>query len=143
MPLFTSVCRCVLPDREGDACPALSVGLYVCMLIAADAYVRAWGGQERDLADEHGWRQVHGDVFRTPEGAVWLAALVGTGGQLALLVVLVLSLTIATELYTESVHTHTRVHVVVVWCLSTDSVAWLRWLRWLRGVCVCVGGGGG
>jgi transmembrane 9 superfamily member 2/4 len=35
-----------------------------------------------DAAEETGWKLVHGDVFRAPQGASWLAVLVGTGVQL-------------------------------------------------------------
>jgi hypothetical protein len=33
--------------------------------------------------DESGWKQVHGDVFRTPAQPMLFAALVGTGAQLS------------------------------------------------------------
>ena len=34
---------------------------------------------ERDLGDEYGWKQVHGDVFRTPGHPIFLTAMIGTG----------------------------------------------------------------
>ena len=43
----------------------------------------------------HRWKLVHGDVFRAPRGLELLAALVGTGVQLALLVLSVILITIA------------------------------------------------
>jgi hypothetical protein len=39
--------------------------------------------QERDIGDEYGWKQVHGDVFRTPPYPILFTALIGTGYQLA------------------------------------------------------------
>src|SRR5690606_15712250 len=37
---------------------------------------------ERDLGDEYGWKQVHGDVFRTPSYAMFFSVLIGTGSQI-------------------------------------------------------------
>ncbi|CAA6668422.1 unnamed protein product [Spirodela intermedia] len=54
---------------------------------------------ERDVSDESGWKLVHGDVFRPPFGLALLSALVGTGAQLALLVLLVVLLAIVGTLY--------------------------------------------
>ncbi|KAH0768289.1 hypothetical protein AABB24_002079 [Solanum stoloniferum] len=54
---------------------------------------------ERDVSEESGWKLVHGDVFRTPLNLVLLSALVGTGAQLALLVLLVILLAIVGMLY--------------------------------------------
>lgn len=36
---------------------------------------------ERDLGDEYGWKQVHGDVFRPPPYNLAFSTLVGTGYQ--------------------------------------------------------------
>ena len=38
---------------------------------------------ERDLGDEYGWKQVHGDVFRPPSYPMLLSVFVGTGYQVA------------------------------------------------------------
>ena len=57
--------------------------------------------QDQDMRDDYGWKQVHGDVFRRPPGSSLLAALVGTGWQLTLLIVIVLLFTIISDLYTE------------------------------------------
>ncbi|KAL1366013.1 hypothetical protein HN51_013926 [Arachis hypogaea] len=54
---------------------------------------------ERDVSEESGWKLVHGDVFRPPRGLVILSAVVGTGAQLALLVLLVILLAIVGMLY--------------------------------------------
>ncbi|KAJ9505654.1 hypothetical protein QJQ45_022958 [Haematococcus lacustris] len=56
---------------------------------------------ERDLAEESGWKMVHGDVFRSPPALPLLAACVGTGIQLALLIVFVVVLTIAGSFFEE------------------------------------------
>ncbi|KAG5016106.1 hypothetical protein JHK85_022242 [Glycine max] len=54
---------------------------------------------ERDVSEESGWKLVHGDVFRPPRSLVILSAVVGTGAQLALLVLLVILLAIIGMLY--------------------------------------------
>ncbi|PRW59993.1 transmembrane 9 superfamily member 1 [Chlorella sorokiniana] len=56
---------------------------------------------ERDMNEESGWKLVHGDVFRPPRFLEVLAALVGTGVQLALLVLSVILITIAGALFVE------------------------------------------
>ncbi|XP_073308913.1 transmembrane 9 superfamily member 1-like [Primulina huaijiensis] len=54
---------------------------------------------ERDASEESGWKLVHGDVFRTPLSLALLSALVGTGAQLAMLVLLVILFAIVGMLY--------------------------------------------
>ncbi|KAK9095838.1 hypothetical protein Sjap_021335 [Stephania japonica] len=54
---------------------------------------------ERDVSEESGWKLVHGDVFRPARSLVLLSALVGTGAQLAMLVLLVILLAIVGMLY--------------------------------------------
>ncbi|XP_075477935.1 transmembrane 9 superfamily member 1-like [Primulina tabacum] len=54
---------------------------------------------ERDASEESGWKLVHGDVFRTPISLALLSALVGTGSQLAMLVLLVILFAIVGMLY--------------------------------------------
>lgn len=39
---------------------------------------------ERDLGDEYGWKQVHGDVFRPVSQPILFTALVGSGYQVNL-----------------------------------------------------------
>lgn len=58
---------------------------------------------ERDINEESGWKLVHGDVFRPPPNLSLLAALLGTGVQLALLVLFVILITIAGRLWHTSV----------------------------------------
>ena len=45
---------------------------------------------DRDAGEESGWKLVHGDVFRPPKHLGLLAALLGTGVQLALLALFVI-----------------------------------------------------
>ena len=54
---------------------------------------------ERDISEESGWKLVHGDVFRPPPHLPVLCALVGTGVQLALLVLATILITIAGTYY--------------------------------------------
>eukprot|EP00271_Cylindrocystis_brebissonii_P003027 TRINITY_DN1377_c0_g1_i1.p1 TRINITY_DN1377_c0_g1~~TRINITY_DN1377_c0_g1_i1.p1 ORF type:complete len:600 (+),score=132.97 TRINITY_DN1377_c0_g1_i1:226-2025(+) len=54
---------------------------------------------ERDVSEESGWKLVHGDVFRPPRHLALLSALVGTGAQLALLVLAVILIAIVFMLY--------------------------------------------
>ena len=62
--------------------------------------------QDRDLGDDYGWKQVHGDVFRPPAQLGILSSLIGCGFQLALLSMLVLSYSTMHDLYTEYVAAH-------------------------------------
>jgi len=56
---------------------------------------------ERDLGDEYGWKQVHGDVFRPLGHATFFSALVGSGYHVTVVTLSVIVLTIFGELYTE------------------------------------------
>jgi len=47
-----------------------------------------------DVGDESGWKQVHGDVFRAPSHLTLFSALIGTGTQLLVLVLVVIFLAI-------------------------------------------------
>ena len=51
------------------------------------------------MSEESGWKLVHGDVFRPPRNLVLLSTVVGTGAQLALLVLLVILFAIVGMLY--------------------------------------------
>ncbi|CAL5229553.1 g12903 [Coccomyxa viridis] len=75
---------------------------------------------ERDVGEESGWKLVHGDVFRPPRFLELLAALVGTGVQLALLVLSVILITIAGTLFTER---GTIVTVFIICYALTSFVA--------------------
>ncbi|KAL0280902.1 UNVERIFIED_CONTAM: hypothetical protein PYX00_002059 [Menopon gallinae] len=56
---------------------------------------------ERDLGDEYGWKQVHGDVFRPPSHSLLFSSLVGAGFQVAVVTFCVILFAIVGELYTE------------------------------------------
>lgn len=56
---------------------------------------------DRDLGDEYGWKQVHGDVFRAPTYSLFFSALIGAGYQLTAVVLCVITFAILGELYTE------------------------------------------
>ncbi|OZC09873.1 hypothetical protein X798_02979 [Onchocerca flexuosa] len=56
---------------------------------------------ERDLGDEYGWKQVHGDVFRTPSFPMLFSSLVGTGCHVFTVVIITIILAIIGEFYTE------------------------------------------
>ncbi|CAB4011330.1 Transmembrane 9 superfamily member 3 [Paramuricea clavata] len=56
---------------------------------------------ERDLGDEYGWKQVHGDVFRSASYPLLFSSLVGSGYQLAVVGFLVIIMSIIGDLYTE------------------------------------------
>ena len=56
---------------------------------------------ERDLGDEYGWKQVHGDVFRPAAHRQIFAAFVGSGVHLCCSVIAVIGMIIFFELYTE------------------------------------------
>ncbi|XP_001604363.1 transmembrane 9 superfamily member 3 [Nasonia vitripennis] len=56
---------------------------------------------ERDLGDEYGWKQVHGDVFRPANHPMLFSALIGAGYQVTVVVLSVIIFAILGELYTE------------------------------------------
>jgi len=56
---------------------------------------------ERDLGDEYGWKQVHGDVFRPASQPLLFSALIGTGYQISFVVFIVICFAIIGDLYTE------------------------------------------
>lgn len=56
---------------------------------------------ERDLGDEYGWKQVHGDVFRPASHSLLFSALIGSGHQLTTVILSVITFAILGELYTE------------------------------------------
>lgn len=55
---------------------------------------------ERDLGDEYGWKQVHGDVFRMPSFPMLLSSLIGCGFHLSFVTIVVTIFTIMGDLYT-------------------------------------------
>jgi len=57
--------------------------------------------EDRDVGDESGWKQVHGDVFRAPPYLIVFSALIGTGHQLAVLIFSVIIFSILGTLYAD------------------------------------------
>ena len=56
---------------------------------------------ERSFADDSGWKQVHGDVFRPPDNVILFTACLGSGVQLVFLVFGVIMISIMGTLYTD------------------------------------------
>ncbi|VDK48768.1 unnamed protein product [Anisakis simplex] len=56
---------------------------------------------ERDLGDEYGWKQVHGDIFRAPSFPMVFSALIGAGYHIFTVSVITVILAIVGEFYTE------------------------------------------
>uniref|UniRef100_A0A915EJ72 Transmembrane 9 superfamily member n=1 Tax=Ditylenchus dipsaci TaxID=166011 RepID=A0A915EJ72_9BILA len=54
-----------------------------------------------DLPDDYGWKQVHGDVFRTPSYPLIFSSLIGTGYHLLTVLFITIGLAILAEFYTE------------------------------------------
>lgn len=57
--------------------------------------------KERDIGDEYGWKQVHGDVFRPASFPVVFSSLIGVGHQIAFVSLCTICFAIIGELYTE------------------------------------------
>lgn len=77
------------------------------------------GDLDRDLGEDYGWKQVHGDVFRPPPNQSLLAALLGTGYQLVILASLVILYTIMGDLYVE----RASILTVTIFLYALTSVA--------------------
>ncbi|XP_014262291.1 transmembrane 9 superfamily member 3 [Cimex lectularius] len=56
---------------------------------------------EKDLGDEYGWKQVHGDVFRPATNSMMFSAMIGAGYQITVVTFAVIMFAIVGELYTE------------------------------------------
>ncbi|KAK8934437.1 hypothetical protein KSP39_PZI014567 [Platanthera zijinensis] len=72
---------------------------------------------ERDVSEESGWKLIHGDVFRPPRNLALLSTIVGTGAQLALLVLLVILLAIIGMLYVG----RGAIHTTFILCYAFTS----------------------
>ncbi|KAH8510048.1 hypothetical protein H0E87_007826 [Populus deltoides] len=81
---------------------------------------------ERDVSEETGWKLVHGDVFRPPRSLVLLSAVVGTGAQLAMLVLLVILMAIVGTLY---VGRGAIVTTFIVCYALTSFIAGKSWIK--------------
>lgn len=57
--------------------------------------------QDRDLGDEYGWKQVHGDVFRPSSHPLMFSSLIGSGCQIFSVSLIVIIVAMVEDLYTE------------------------------------------
>jgi transmembrane 9 superfamily protein 3 len=78
------------------------------------------------VMDETGWKMVHSEVFRRPQHLMLYAALIGTGYQLFVLALLVITVTLMFSFYDEYVTIpyhiiHAFVSVLYLACLSYNS----------------------
>lgn len=55
------------------------------------------------MPDDYGWKQVHGDVFRTPSYPLLFSSIIGTGYHLLSVLFITIGLAILAEFYTELV----------------------------------------
>ncbi|MEQ2191264.1 hypothetical protein XENOCAPTIV_025122 [Xenoophorus captivus] len=58
---------------------------------------------DRDLGDEYGWKQVHGDVFRPSSHPLIFSSLIGSGCQIFSVSFIVIVVAMVEDLYTEHV----------------------------------------
>lgn len=56
---------------------------------------------DRDLGDEYGWKQVHGDVFRPSSHPLIFSSLIGSGCQIFAVSLIVIIVAMIEDLYTE------------------------------------------
>ncbi|KAL3901604.1 MAG: hypothetical protein SGCHY_000468 [Lobulomycetales sp.] len=75
---------------------------------------------DRDLGDEWGWKQVHGDVFRPPLRLGLMAALVGSGVQMVFISAVLILSAVAGEFYMERA-TMLTAGIVLYACTSLIS----------------------
>ena len=82
-------------------CVCLSVCVCVCLCLSVRVCVHnsILPPQERDLGDEYGWKQVHGDVFRPPSYPILFSGLIGTGHQLAVVALKCIIIALLGDLY--------------------------------------------
>lgn len=57
--------------------------------------------QDRDLGDEYGWKQVHGDVFRPSSHPLIFSSLIGSGCQIFSVSLIVIIVAMVEDPYTE------------------------------------------
>jgi len=115
---------------------------------AAAAAARALGGSpprppalgdlDGDFDDESGWKVLSGDVFRAPKNLHLLSALVGTGAQLCLLVLLTSAGAALGSLFVERGSVTTV--AVVLYALTSVVGGYVAGENFTR--CSCGGGGG-
>ncbi len=63
------------------------------------------------IGEDSGWKQVHGDVFRPPDNLLLFTAIIGTGWQLAFLILGVILYAIAGKVDLYCVHSRSILHL--------------------------------
>ena len=69
--------------------------------LADFVYLHVSSLQDRDLGDEYGWKQVHGDVFRPSSHPLIFSSLIGSGCQIFAVSLIVIIVAMIEDLYTE------------------------------------------
>lgn len=83
--------------------------------------------QDRDLGDEYGWKQVHGDVFRPSSHPLIFSSLIGSGCQIFSVSLIVIILAMIEDLYTEWVLPMiNRAMVNYLYCLTIVYMAIIK-----------------
>lgn len=77
------------------------VSVPVRFKITSDFYPLCLIEQDRDLGDEYGWKQVHGDVFRPSSHPLMFSSLIGSGCQIFSVSLIVIIVAMVEDLYTE------------------------------------------
>lgn len=72
-----------------------------CRKISSDFNPLCVIEQDRDLGDEYGWKQVHGDVFRPSSHPLMFSSLIGSGCQIFSVSLIVIIVAMVEDLYTE------------------------------------------
>lgn len=93
--------------------------------------------QDRDLGDEYGWKQVHGDVFRPSSHPLIFSSLIGSGCQIFSVSLIVIIVAMVEDLYTEWVIEHFvmivrfRWGLFLIWFLVAKliSVYWIPYQK--------------
>ncbi|GAX29393.1 hypothetical protein FisN_16Hh167 [Fistulifera solaris] len=79
-------------------------------------------GKPLSQQEEAGWKQVHGDVFRAPDGLPIIAALLGTGWQLVILTLSVILFAVLGPLHGEVHEERGEVLTAIIVCYSLSSI---------------------
>ncbi|CAM9269803.1 unnamed protein product, partial [Chrysoparadoxa australica] len=79
-------------------------------------------GIGRALADDSGWKQVHGDVFRAPQWLVLFSALYGTGWQMIVLVQMVVLFAVAGPLHGDVYEQRGELVISFIVCYALTAV---------------------
>ncbi|KAL1777709.1 Transmembrane 9 superfamily member 3 [Sigmodon hispidus] len=83
-------------------------------------------GMDRDLGDEYGWKQVHGDVFRPSSHPLLFSSLIGSGCQIFAVSLIVIIVAMIEDLYTERGINAQYSHIYLYCYISTEQVFWRK-----------------